>query len=70
MATGTVKWYNDDNGYGFIAQDDGGPDAFLHFSRIPPLYVNSEGVRTYPYVGEGARVRYTRGPEATRVVPL
>jgi CspA family cold shock protein len=66
MATGTVKWFNDAKGYGFIAPDDGGKDLFVHHSSI-----NGEGYRS---LAEGAKVTYearegSKGPEATAVTP-
>jgi CspA family cold shock protein len=65
MATGTVKWFNDAKGYGFIAPDEGEKDLFVHFSNIA-----GEGFKT---LTEGARVEYeagegTKGPEATNVI--
>jgi cold shock protein len=67
MATGTVKWFNDAKGYGFIAPDEGGKDLFVHFSNIA-----GDGFKT---LAENAKVEYearegSKGPEATNVVPL
>jgi CspA family cold shock protein len=64
MATGTVKWFNDDKGFGFITPDEGGKDLFVHFSAI-----KGDGFRSLP---EGARVNYEaetgpKGPNATNV---
>jgi len=50
MATGTVKWFSDDKGFGFITPDEGNRDLFVHHSGI-----NANGYRTLP---EGARVSY------------
>ena len=50
MATGTVKWFNADKGYGFIQPDDGSADVFAHFSAI-----NSSGYRS---LDEGDQVEY------------
>ena len=65
MATGVVKWFNADKGFGFIAQDDGGPDVFVHFRAI-----QSTGFKE---LYEGDRVEYTvtqgpKGPQAENVV--
>ena len=67
MAQGTVKWFNGDKGFGFIQQDDGGPDVFVHYSGI-----NSAGFRN---LEENQRVQFTitqgaKGPQATDVVVL
>jgi len=50
MPSGSVKWFNDAKGFGFIQPDGGGPDAFAHFSAI-----QSEG---YKSLKEGARVSF------------
>jgi cold shock protein len=57
MTTGTVKWFNDAKGFGFIAPDDGGPDVFAHFSAV-----QMDGFRT---LKEGGRVSFERvdGPK-------
>jgi CspA family cold shock protein len=64
MATGTVKWFNDAKGYGFIAPEDGGKDLFVHHTQIL-----GEGFKT---LAENAKVTYEaregqKGPEATNV---
>jgi CspA family cold shock protein len=50
MATGTVKWFNDSKGFGFIAQDEGGEDVFVHHSVI-----QADGYRS---LAEGQKVQY------------
>jgi CspA family cold shock protein len=54
MAQGTVKWFNPDKGYGFIAPDDGTADIFVHHSAI-----DAEGFRT---LEENQKVEYTASP--------
>lgn len=66
MATGTVKWFNDSKGFGFIAPDDGGDDLFVHFNAI-----QSDG---YKSLKEGQKVSFEteqgpKGPAAANVVP-
>jgi cold shock protein len=67
MASGTVKWFNDSKGYGFIAPEDGSKDVFVHFSNIV-----GNGFKT---LNEGAKVEYevregAKGPEALNVTPV
>jgi len=64
MTTGTVKWFNESKGFGFITPDDGSADVFVHFSAIA-----SEGFRT---LAEGQKVSFQteagpKGPQATQV---
>lgn len=64
--TGTVKWFNETKGYGFIEQDNG-PDVFAHFSAI-----QGEGFKT---LAEGQRVEFTvtdgqKGPQAANIVKV
>ena len=65
--TGTVKWFNDQKGFGFITPEDGGRDCFVHHSAI-----QAQGFRT---LAEGDRVEFEitegqKGPAAENVVKL
>ena len=67
MSAGTVKWFNDAKGFGFITHDDGGPDLFVHHSAI-----QAQGHRT---LHEGQRVEFDvlngdKGLKAANVRPL
>ena len=67
MATGTVKWFNNAKGYGFITPDGESKDVFVHFSQI--------GGEGYKSLNEGQRVEFDvregqKGPEATNVTPV
>jgi len=66
MSEGTVKWFNDGKGFGFIEQEDG-PDVFVHFSEI-----QDEGFKT---LEEGQKVSFEvsqgqKGPQASKVVKM
>ena len=67
MAQGTVKWFNAEKGFGFISQDDGGADVFVHYSAV-----DGSGYRS---LDEGQRVEFIvtqgqKGPQAERVTSL
>ena len=67
MSTGTVKWFNDAKGFGFITPEDGGKDLFVHFSAI-----QAGGFKS---LKENQKVQYEatqgpKGPQATNVRPL
>ena len=66
MTTGTVKWFNDAKGFGFITPSDGSKDVFVHFSAL-----QGDGFKT---LAEGAQVEYElaqsdKGPQAQNVRP-
>ena len=67
MATGTVKWFNSEKGFGFIEQDGGGSDVFVHFSAI--------AASGYRELAEGQKVQFEvaqgqKGLQAENVSPL
>ena len=67
MNNGTVKWFNSEKGYGFISNDNGGDDVFVHFSAI-----QGNGFKT---LAEGQRVEFeitngAKGPSAANVIAL
>lgn len=67
MATGTVKWFNAEKGFGFIAPDGGGDDVFAHYSNI-----NTTGFRS---LSENQKVEFEitqgdKGLQASNIIPL
>lgn len=67
METGTVKWFNEGKGFGFITPDAGGKDLFAHFSEIL-----AQGFKS---LTEGQKVRFVagmgpKGPQATKIQPV
>jgi CspA family cold shock protein len=67
METGTVKWFNDAKGFGFITPENGGKDLFAHFSEV-----KGSGFRS---LKEGQRVQFVvkdgpKGPQASEIIPL
>ncbi len=66
MATGTVKWFNSEKGFGFIEQDDGGVDVFAHYSNI--------ATQGYRELQQGQKVSFDiaqgqKGPQAENILP-
>jgi cold shock protein len=67
VASGTVKWFNSERGYGFISQDNGGPDVFAHYSAIQAT--------GYRELTEGQKVEFEitqgqKGPQADNIRPV
>lgn len=67
MATGVVKWFNNEKGYGFITPDEGGADLFAHFSSI-----ETDGFKT---LADNQKVEFEvtqgdKGPQAAHIKPL
>ncbi len=69
LLNGTVKWFNDEKGYGFIQQEDGGKDIFVHFRQVNRTGDGrvslAEGQKVTFEIGEGQK-----GPQAENVTPL
>ncbi len=69
LLNGTVKWFNDEKGYGFIQQENGGNDVFVHFRQVNSTGYGrvslAEGQKVTFEIGEGQK-----GPQAENVTPL